>query len=800
MDTLLQDVRYAVRTLVRTPVFTLAVALTLALAIGANTVFYSAVHAVLMRPLPYAQPEQLVRIWDGQKGVERASVSEPEALAWRDGAKSLADLAAYHRADFNRTDGDAPERVQVARSTSNIFSLIGVTPALGRGLTAEDEAEGAPRVAVASHSYWTRRLGADPRALGRTLQLDGESYSLVGVLPEGFSFGDFRDEAELWVPRRLDASAQKGSHFLTVIARLAPGVTPEAAQADVARVNAAYTADNGAGQEHGAVVMGWQRMLTERTSGLLWALLGAVGFVLLIACANVANLMLVRALGRQREGAIRSAMGASRWCHVQQLLVESVLLALLGGALGLVLALWGMDLARLAVPERLQRVAPLSLSVPALLFNLGVSVGAGLLFGLVPALQASRPDLMGVLRTSGNAAGARARHPVRSALVVVQLVLALVLLVGTGLTVKMLRSLEQVDLGFEPKGLLTARVSLPEARYGEDAQKRAFWTQLLERVAAVPGVEAAGAISYLPLSGSNVNGDFRIDGRPTPEGERYITEKKLVTPDYFRAMRLDVKRGRAIGPQDVEGAPAGTVVNETFARRFFPGEDPVGKRVYLDITDGDVLWEVVGVVEDARQSRLQEAPRAEAYAPVAQVPPSAMTLVLRTRGAPAAATAQLRAAVALVDAQQPLYDVRTYEEVVENQLASERTGSRLFTTFAVLALVLAGVGIYGVMAYVVGQRGREMGIRRALGATETHVLGLVLGHGMRLTAVALGVGLVAAVALGRLLASSLFGVSAFEPVILLSVSALLCGVALLACWLPARRASRVDPAVVLRQE
>lgn len=798
MDSLLQDLRYAARSLARTPGFTLAVALTLALAIGANTVFYSAVHAVLLRPLPFPQPERLVRVWDQQEGYSRASVSAPELLNFREHARSLAGLAAYDRQDKSRTDGDAPERVTVSRTTVDLLEVLGVSPAAGRAFTPEDEGQ---KVALVSHAYWSRRLGARADAVGSSLVLDGESHTVVGVLPRGLTFTGWTDEPEVWLPLRLDPTSHKGMHFLVAIGRLEPGFTVEQALADLQRVNQAFWKDDGRPRPHGALVMGWQRMLTEKTAPMLWTLLGAVGFVLLIACANVANLMLVRALGRQREGAIRAALGASRSRHVQQLLVESVVLALVGGALGVALSVWGMELARWAVPERLQRVAPLTLSPSVLLFTLGLSVGTGLLFGLVPAWQASRPDLMGVLRTSGSAVGARGRHPLRSVLVVVQLALAMMLLVGTGLTLKMLQSLEQADLGFEPQGTLTARLSLPPARYEEEARTRAFWAQLLERLSALPGVEAAGAISHAPLAGTNVNGGFQVEGRPTPEGELYTTEKRVVSPDYFRAMGMELRRGRGFTAQDTESVPSVVVVNETLARRYFPGEDAVGKRILLGFWgDGTAVSEIVGVVEDVRQAAANEPPAPEAYVPVAQVPQATLTLVVRTTGAPSQLAGPLREAVQALDPQQPVYDVRTYQQVVDGRLESERTASRLIGAFALLALGLAALGIYGVMAYTVGQRARELSIRRALGAPEGHVLGLVMGQGARLTLAAVGVGLLGAAGLGRVVASSLYGVSAFEPLIFLAVSVLLGGVALLACWLPARRASRVDPAVVLRGE
>ncbi|MCP3141039.1 ABC transporter permease [Pyxidicoccus xibeiensis] len=804
MDSLRQDFRYALRTLMRTPGFTLAAGITLALAIGANTVLFSAIHAMLLRPLPFPEASQLVRIWCNQEGTDTASVSSPELLGWREHGKGFVRLAGYARTDLNRTGGDAPERVRGGRVTPDFFATLGVKPAQGRDFAEDDAQPGnAASTVVVSHGFWKRALGGAADAVGRTVVLDGRTHTVVGVLPEDFSFPDFADEAEVWVPHWLDAQ-DHGHHYLSVLARLAPGLSLEAAREDLLRVAAAIDRSEAGQKPHTVTPRLWQDELTSNTRPLLWTLWGAVAFVLLIACANVANLMLVRALARQRDGAIRAALGASRRRRVQQALAESVLLSLFGGALGMLLVLWGLELVRTLLPANMLRLTPVELSAPAMAFSVALSVGAGLLFGLAPALHTSGMDVLPLLKQSGSATGARSSHPLRNGLVMVQLALALVLLVGTGLMVRTLRNVQAVDLGFDMDGLLSARLSLPGTKYTDPALRRSFHDALLGRLQALPGVEAVGMVNDAPLGGSYTSGDFVLEGDTAQPGDLRIAEYRVASPDYFRAMRIAVRQGRAFGPQDGEkGAPV-LIVNEAFVRAYVAGGEPLGRRVKLDWNGDTAFREIVGVVADVRHDRLTVPTRPEVYLPLAQLPLPGVSLLLRSRNTQEAAVAALvtavRQEVKAVDAEQPVYDLAPFAARVERQLLRPLATVRLLTAFALLAVVLAGVGVYGVMAYTVGQRTRELGIRLALGAHPRQVLRLVMGQGLKLTAMGVGVGLLAAFGVTRLLASLLYGVDASEPTIFIGVTVVLGGVSLLASWLPALRASRVSPSISLRSE
>jgi putative ABC transport system permease protein len=801
MDSLRQDFRYALRTLARTPGFTLAAGITLALAIGANTVLFSAIHTMLLRPLPFQDAAEVVRVWCRQAGgLDKASVSEPELLGWREHGRSFAQLAGFTQRNLNRTGVESPERVRGSLVTPNFFATLGVRPAQGRDFSDEDARPGQPASAVVvSHGFWKRALGGAGDVVGRTVVLDGRSHTVVGVLPESFSFPEYAEEAEVWLPLGLDAQ-RHGAHYLSVLGRRASGVTEEAARADLARVAALIHRAEDGETPHTVTLAPWQEHLTGNMRPVLWTLWGAVAFVLLIACANVANLMLVRALARQRDGAIRAALGASRGRRMQQALAESVLLALFGGAVGLLLVLWGMELVRTLLPASMLRLTPVELSGTALAFSLVLSVGVGLLFGLAPALHTSGMDVLPLLKQSGSAVGARTHHPLRNALVMVQLALAMVLLVGTGLMVRTLQNVQAVDLGFDTDGLLSARLTLPDGKYPEAARKAAFFDELLGRLAALPGVEGVGVINDAPLGNSSTNGDFLMEGSAPQAGERYLAEYRVASPDYFRTMRIAVRQGRAFSPQDGAKSAPVAIVNEAFVRSYLGGGEALGRRVNLDWLGDNTFHEIVGVVADVRHDRLTLPARPEIYYPLAQLPISAVTLLLRTRGAEAAVVHAARQEVKAVDAEQPLYELGPFADRVDRQLLRPTATARLLAAFALLAVVLAGVGVYGVMAYTVGQRTRELGIRLALGAHPRQVLRLVLGQGLRLTAVGVGAGLLAAFGCTRLLASLLYGVDASEPTIFLAVGVGLAGVSILASWLPALRASRVSPAISLRAE
>ncbi|WXH26427.1 hypothetical protein WA016_00336 [Myxococcus stipitatus] len=803
MDSLRQDLRYALRTLKHTPGFTIAAVVTLALAIGANTVLFSAIHAMLLKPLPFRSPAELVRIWCEQEGIEFASVTPTELLGWREHSKGFSELAGFSRRDLSLTGGDTPERVRAARVTTNFFKLLGASPAQGRDF-AEDDAQprNASRTVVVSHAFWRRSMAGAADAVGRDILLDGHSHTVVGVLPEGFTFPDFGDDVEVWMPDWMDPEAH-GNHYMRVLGRLAPGISMEAATSDLLRaartVHEVRVGDK-PDKAHKVTTLLWQEHLTSSSRPVLWALWGAVGFVLLIACANVANLLLVRALARQRDGAIRAALGASRRRRVQQALAESVLLGLFGGVVGLLLVMWGMELVRTLLPESMLRMTPVELSIPALLFSLVLSIGAGLLFGLAPALHTTGMDVLPLLKQSSAAVGARANHPLRNMLVAVQLALALVLLVGTVLMVQTLRNMQGVAPGFDADGVLTGRLSLPDVRYPKQENLRAFYTELLGRLRALPDVEAVGVVNDAPLGGSNTNGDFMLEGGPVNPTARHVTEFRVASEGYFRALRIAVKQGRDFGPQDSAAGAPSVIVNETFVRIFLGGHEPLGKRMRLDWSDNEPFREIVGVVADVRHSRLTEPATPEAYVPFEQYPLRIMSVVLRTRREPSVLAGSVRQELKAMDADQPIFDLLPFDSRMERQLSRPLATTRLLAAFALLAVVLAGVGVYGVMAYSVGQRTRELGIRLALGAHPRQVLGLVMRQGLRLTVMGVGLGLLTAFGCMRLLASLLYGVNANEPTVFVGVAAVLASVSILATWVPALRASRVSPSVSLRAE
>ncbi|MCP3101865.1 ABC transporter permease [Myxococcus sp. K15C18031901] len=800
MDTLRQDFRYAVRTLRRTPGFTIAAALTLALAIGANTVLFSAIHAMLLKPLPFQEAERLVRLWCRQESFEYASVSPPELLGWREHGRGFTQLAGFTRRDLSLTGTDTPERVRTGRVTPNFFATLGVSPARGRDFAEEDAQPGnASTVVVVSHGFWKSALGGAEDTLGRQVVLDGRDYTVIGVLPESFTFPGMAEDMDVWVPNWLNPEAH-GNHYMSVIGRLAPGITLEAALSDLQGVALAIARPDPGRKPDTVRVEQFQENLTASSRPVLWTLWAAVGFVLLIACANVANLLLVRALARQRDGAIRAALGASRARRVRQALTESVLLGLLGGVGGLFLVVWGMELVRALLPPAMLRMTPLELNVPALAFSLVLSVGAGLLFGLAPALHSSGVDVLPLLKQSGSAVGARSNHPLRNALVAVQLALALVLLAGTVLMVQTLRNVQGVEMGFDADGVLTARLSLPDTKYGSNDQKRAFFEELLTRLRAVPGMEAVGIVNDAPLGGTNSNGDFELEGATATEGLRFVTEYRVASPGYFPALRIAVRQGRDFDARDTAKSEQVIIVNETFARRFLGGGEVLGRRVRLGWSDVEPFRTVVGVVADVRHARLIEPALAEAYAPYDQLPMQTMSLLMRTQGAPSAATAAVREVLREVDSQQPVFDVAPFSTRVDRQLLRPLATARLLAAFALLAVVLAGVGVYGVMAYAVGQRTRELGIRLALGAHPRQLLRLVLGQGLKLTALGVGVGLVAAFGCVRLMGSLLYGVDAGEPWVFVAVAGALGSISLLATLIPALRASRVSPATSLRAD
>ena len=809
MNTLLQDLRYGARMLLKRPGFTLIAVITLALGVGANTAIFSVVNAVVLRPLPYRDPDRLVHVYRMQPPVERSPVSVPAYLDFAAQQQVFESFAAHHGETFNLTDVDQAERVIGRRVTANFFEFFGVSPARGRFFLPEDDNADSARVAVISDGLWRRRFGGDDHAVGQTIKLNGEAYTVVGVAPPQFHFPR---RVEIWTPARLlGRGGNRTSNFLMMIGRLKDGVTKEQAQAQMNQIAAALARQY---PSHNKLSILLSPMLEEQVRDIrsaLWVLMGAVGFVLLIACANVANLLLARSSARAREFAVRAALGAGRFRIVRQLLTESVLLALLGGATGILLAFWGVDLLVAVAPANLPRVNEARIDTWALGFTLLMSLLTGFVFGLAPAWQSSKADLNEALKEVARGAGVSwSQAWLRRALVIAEIALSLVLLVGASLLIGSLKRLAQVNPGFETNNLLTADINYPRrpaSAYpkGEDGERQRlqergdFLRAIEQKVATLPGVQSVGVINDLPVTGElDSAGTFRIEGDQNVNwANDPQAEWKSVTPNYFNAIGVPLLKGRAFSEYDTSQSPATILINETLARRFIPGEDPIGKHL---ITFGRP-HEIAGVVGDARQGALNLPPSPEIYFPNTQRAfGQQVSLVVRTNVDPASLGDAVRRAAQSVNPDAPVFRVRTMREVIAGSMAQERFNTILMTLFAVVAMLLGAVGLYGVMAYSVTQRTREIGIRVALGARRADVLRLVIRQGLRLVALGLALGLMAALALTRLMKRLLFEVSATDPMTFAGVALLLALVALLACWIPARRAANVDPMVALRCE
>lgn len=809
-DEMFQDLRFGVRMLWKNPGFTLVAVLTLALGIGANTAIFSVVYAALLRPLPYPDAGQLVQVkkesspaWFEMIGGGEI-VSGGEFLEWRDHNQVFSRLAAYGGGEANLTGMNEAERIAVGRVSADFFPLLGIQPAIGRSFIPEEDRPSGEHVVVLGHGIWQSRFGGDALVVRRTLTLDDKSHTIIGVLPPTFHFPE---PYEMWVPLALDEGAVRAGKQLTLlrtIARLEPGVTMEAARADLNAITRAAGGDRPPPSSGGRVqVITLREQFVGAARLMLLVLLAAVGFLLLIACANVANLLLARAAVRRREIAVRLALGASRWRIVRQLLTESTLLSLLGAAAGALVAVWGVGAMRTMGVADLASVQDIGVDAPVLGFTLLISLANGLLFGLAPALQASRPEVSEWLKEgAATTSGGRARQRLRSLLVISEIALSLVLLIGAGLIVRSFVRLLSVDPGFRPEGALTMQITLSESRY--DGQRRAeFFRQLLERLGGLPDVRAVGAIDRLPLGNysASIAAGVDIEGAP-----QHVSGKQLpiaiaaVAGDYFRAMGIQLKRGRAFNEHDdATAAQPVVIVNETFAEQYFGSADPVGKRVSGFGPDGEWLT-IVGVVGDVRQKGLDREPEAEIYWPYSRAGGGRMSVVLRTEGDPRSLVATARAAVRALDPHQPVHGVMTMEQRLAGSYAPRRSSMLLLGIFAVLALMLAAVGIYGVMSYAVAQRTHEIGIRMALGARAGDVLKLVVVHGLVLTLTGAVIGLTAALGLTKLMSSMLYEVSATDPLTFVLTATLLVVVALLACYLPARRATKVDPLVALRYE
>jgi putative ABC transport system permease protein len=817
MGTFWQDVQYGFRMLMKKPGFTLVALVALALGIGANTAIFSVVNAVLLRPLPFDKPERLVMVWGSapQLGFDVLPATAAESLEWREQNHVFDEVAAFKSWAWNMTGRGGPEQVWGARVSAGLFPALGVKPILGRTFSPEEDRVGGAKVIVMGHGLWQRSFGSDPSIIGKTVTLNNQSYTVVGVMPQGFKFPggenmlsglQFSPKTELWEPMAFteEELSNRGTHNLAVIARLKPEATIEQARSEMTSI-AAHLAEQYPKYNKGIgikLVPLHEQVVGDVRPALL-ILLGTVGFVLLIACANVANLLLARAASRQKEMAIRTALGASRLRVIRQLLTESVLLSLVGGAAGLLLALWGIDALGALIPENIPRANEIGVDARMLGFTLMISLLTGLIFGLAPSLQASKTDINESLKEgTRGASGGPHRNRFRSLLVVSEIALALVLLIGAGLLIRSFMRLQQVNPGFDPKNVVAMEIVLPfiaPSNYTEPQQQAAFFHQALERTQTLPGVQAAAVVSSLPLSGAFESTDIIIEGQPEPPSDQAPQANyTMVSADYFRVMNIPLMKGRALTERDTKDSPGVVVVNETLARRYWPGEEAIGKRLTIGFEKS--AREVVGVVGDVRQNSLDVETPFAVYLPYQQFPYAGMTLVVRTQSEPASMAAGVRREVQAIDASLPVSNVRSMEEVISTSVSQRRFSMTLLGIFATIALLLSAVGIYGVMAYSVSERVHEIGIRIALGASSSDILRLVVGQGMMLTLMGVGVGLAASLVLTRLMASLIYGVSATDPLTFAGVSLTLAAVALLACYIPARRATRVDPMEALRYE
>ncbi|MGH9795811.1 MAG: ABC transporter permease [Candidatus Acidiferrales bacterium] len=812
MQSLLQDVRYAVRTLGKAPVFTLTAVAALAIGIGATSAVFSVVNGVVLRPFAFAEPERLVVVWEyiPSHPLKYMFSSPPDFADWRTETNALESVAAFRPVDLNRTDGEQPERVQGASVTGNLFATLGVAPQIGRALREEDDQPGAAGAAVLSFGYWQANFGGAADVLGRSLTLNGEPFEVVGVMPRDFKFpvpfGLARSvpapPAEIWTPFRMNyAAGQRGAHMLFTIGRLRDGVSRAQAEAAMMALGARIAEKEPSHAERSIRVMGLQDQVVSEVERAVYILFGAVGLVLLIACANVANLHLARSTARAREISLRAALGAGRTRLVRMLLVESVLLSLAGGAAGLVLA---EALVRVVVslgPRTIPRLAEVALDLPVALFAFGVAVAVGVLFGLAPAMQASRTSFVDTLKEGGRTGSAASGARLRQALVTAEVALSLVLLVSAGLLLKGFAHLQQMSFGFDKSQVLTVGISLPTRIYSAPEQRAQFFENLLAGVSARPEVEAAGAAMALPLATNPQGTGLEIVSQPASEEELSIAFG-LITPGYHAAMKIPIVRGRDFTASDRAGQTSVVMVNEEFARQFLGAADAVGQRIRIG-NAGDQVLEIVGVAANVRHGVAEFAGvRPMVWRPYAQASWGLpMSVVVRSRTQdPNALIAVVREQVARLDAGLPVYDRRTMETVFSAAVAQPRFSITVLGLFAAIALALAALGVYGVLAYSVSRRRQEMAIRVALGAQRVDVLRLVLGQGMKMTLAGAAIGTAGALAVTRLLESQLYGVSAFDPLTFVVTPLVLSGVALLACYLPARRASRVDPIVALRHE
>jgi len=801
LETFFQDLRYGLRSLRKKPGFTLTAVIALALGIGANSAIFSVINGVLLRSLTYRDADSIVMVWEKnfQRGRSQNSVSPANFLDWKKQSASFEQFAASWDTRINLTSGGEPEEIQVQRVSADFFSVLGVPPRLGRSFAREEDVPGPNLVVVLNDELWQSRFGGNPAIIGQPITASGRTFTVIGVMPPGFHF--LNTQVKAWIPLALDPANdwRKQGRYLRSVARLKSGVTIQQAQAELDGIARRLEQDfPDYNKGWGANLVPMHEQIVGDIRPVLLVLLAAVAFVLLIACANVANLLLARAASRQKELALRAALGAGRTRLIRQMLTESVLLAVMGGALGVFLAYWGIQLLLALAPDNIPRLNEITIDPRVLGFTLAISLLTGLVFGLVPALQSSRPDLSDALKEGSRGSSGGSRF-VRNLFVVSEMALALVLLVGAGLMLRSFFQLHQVKAGFETDHVLTMRVQLPTAKYQQPQQRAEFFKRAQERLAALPGVKSVGAISYLPLTGLASSTVFNLATQPDlPPSESPLTEVRAITPGYFAAMGIPLLKGRSFDERD--GADSRVlVINETLARKYFPGQNPIGQRLIVN-WEPKVADEIVGVVGDVKETALAEESNPAIYWPHPREAYQFMNFVLRAAIDPAPLSAAATKEIHALDPDQPVADIRTLDQVVAKSIARPRFNALLLAIFAGVALVLASVGIYGVMNYSATQRTQEIGIRMALGAKPGDILRLVVGHGMKLTLAGIVIGVIASLALTRVMANLLFGVTATDLPTFVAVSAVLTAVALVANYIPARRATRLNPVVALRYE
>ena len=811
MGSLWKDIRYALRSLLKRPAFTAIALVTLALGIGASTAIFSVVHAVLLRSLPYGNADRLVMVWENNRrrdAKQQNVINLGNFFDWKDQNHVFEDMAAFIDRNAKLTSNGEPEEIPTQIATTNLFSVLGVNAIMGRTFVPDDGKPNQPEVVVLSYGLWQRRFGGQ-NVIGRHLTINNQNVTVVGVLPRDFALHIARNSmtnkpAEMWRPWQISNELrERHGRFASAVGRLKPGVTLEQAQSEMntiaTRLSQQYPDFD---TNWGILLVHLRAQFSGEIRKALLILLGAVGFVLLIACTNVANLLLARGVSRQKEIGVRVALGAGRARIVRQLLTESLILAMAGGALGLMTAWQGMDLLVALSPPELLGPSSVKMNAPVLLFTLGVSLLTGIIFGLVPAFEATRVDLHDSLKEGGRNVGGGARsHRLRGAFVAAEIALALVLLIGAGLLIKSFSLLQAVDPGFDARNVLAMSVSVPSWKYDTDRKTIDFFKQAVSQLRSLPDVEAVGAISFLPFNGPYSGTLVEIEGQPKrPPGQGLTTGVCVTDANYFHAMKIPLKQGRLFTEQEATEERHVVVVNETFVRKNLPGEDPIGKRVTIYMKDENVPNEIIGVVADSKHVALDGEPEPMAYWPHPELTYPFMTFVIRTRGDAANTAGAARNVIHTLDPQQPIGDVTTMQRLLAKSIARSRFNTVLLTVFAFVALVLAAVGTYGVMSYAVTQRTHEIGIRMALGAGALDVLKLVLRRGMTLAIAGVVIGLAAAFALTRLLASLLFEVKPTDALTFVTVPLSLIAIALLACFIPARRATKVDPLVALRYE